>query len=121
MTTIKELRELEKKAPKAPWYAGSYTGTDVNGEYTITRFCEHPRPDGINTDPNGYGGTIISSGSGEYAADSAGLRLAVAARNALPLLLDIAEKASEAVEAGAVDEIYMTLLRDALARLAEVK
>lgn len=46
--------------------------------------------------------------------------LIVAARNAMPALLKIAEQAKLAVESGAIDEIYLSTIRDALADLERV-
>lgn len=125
MTTIKELRELEKKATKGPWYALWQDASDLpaRNQKAAFEFVGIPTGGSILTGCKAdiVVGVEVPKGTVAQVAAHANIRLVEAARNALPALLDIAEKASEAVEAGAVDEIYLTLLRDALARLAEAK
>lgn len=90
----KELRKLDKAAIPAPWYAGSFRGVEIDGDYDTVEFCKHPEPDAIADRPDGLGNTtIVSSGGGEYAADAPSLKLAATARNALPYMLDVIEAA----------------------------
>lgn len=97
MTTIQQLRELEAKAIPAPWYAGSFGGIDISGDgYEIIEFHKHPEPDGIATKPDGLGNsTVISSGSGEYAADAPSIKFAADLRNAAPYLFAVVEAAEK--------------------------
>ena len=66
-----------------------------------------------------YGGicTVRRAGRHDNATFAANARLIAAA----PALLRVAQLASDAVDAGAIDECYLSLLRDAISALPNKK
>ena len=94
--TLEELERLEKAATPLPWYAGSHSLlTNEDGDCAEVEFCEHPELDTIDSARDGMGKTVVSTGGGEYSHEPIDLRLAVAARNALPSLLADARRLAE--------------------------
>lgn len=112
MTTT-ELRKLLAKATEGTWYA------DQDGQGYL-----------VKTDSPAYGDRMVCGGGNEnHVAHD--LDLIVAAVNALPALLDVAEAAANAVKGIGTAERFdaigaerlesLDTLAEALARLREVK
>jgi hypothetical protein len=90
---IEQLRALLDESPKGPYYCGSHDCIFLaDGIAECVPWRDHPKPDGIATDKEGFD-SLVSTGSGEYTANPDAIRVMVAARNALPALLKVAEAA----------------------------